>query len=343
MPRGRPKKIKQTVNKIEKEPSLPQNIMDDNVISINKEPQEIDVNLKKAVNDLTKQFGHSIIHLAKDEEDKERLPFGIETIDNLIGNGIPAGMFTILWGNKGVAKTTLTYHLIAQAQKKNKKCLFLDLEGSFDKIWAEKCGINLDTLLIGHFKTAEEAMDTMIQLTNKQVIDLIVLDSVQSLSPTGEKETKTGKEKSVEDDTMALLARKLSQFFRMAASGVYEGKVAVLLIGQARIDLGSFIKLDTLSGGKALGHWSVITLKAYRGNKADAPRYRFKVDGKSKEIIIGFDLHIRLEKRKISGTAPENSEIRIPFYDTFGFQQPTDKQILEIYKDWVDFEKDNDE
>jgi recombination protein RecA len=245
-----------------------------------------------------------------------------------------------LWGNKSSTKTTLSYLIIAQAQKKGKTCLYIDLENSFDKVWAEKMGIDLNKLFIARFPIAEEAFDSIIKLANEKCVDLIVLDSIQSLSPKGEKETKTGKERSVEDDTMALLARKLSQFFRMTAHGVAKGKVAMLLIGQARTDLGSFIKLDALSGGHALQHWSSITLKAYRGSKADAPRYKFKVDGKSKEIIIGFSLNIKIEKTKVSGTAPESSVVTLPFYYEYGFIKPTEEQIKQSFGDWIEFEQD---
>jgi RecA/RadA recombinase len=207
-------------------------------------------------------------------------------------------------------------------------------------MWAEKMGIDLNRLLVARFPVAEEAFDSIIKLCNEKCVNLIVLDSIQSLSPTGEKVTKTGKEKSVEDDTFALLARKLSQFFRMTASGVAKGKVAILLIGQARTDLGSFIKLDALSGGHALQHWSAITLKAYRGSKADAPRFKFKINGKAREIIIGFSLNIKIEKTKISGTAPENSSIMLPFYYEYAFIEPTENQIRETFKDWIDFESE---
>jgi len=296
--------------------------------------------LKRVVNDLSKQFGKSVIRLAGQEAEKERLPFGLEQLDKLLGGGIPSGMFSILWGNKSSSKTTLTYLLIAQAQRKGKTCLFMDLEQSFDKEWARRMGVNVDTLLLGDFENAEQCLDTIIKLTGEKCIDLIVLDSIQSLSPKGEQETKAGKEKSVEDDTMALLARKLSQFFRMTAHRVFKGEVAMLLIGQARTDLGSFVKLDTLSGGHALGHWSAITMKVYRGSKADAPRYKFKVDGKSKELIIGFSLNLKIEKTKISGTAPESSVITLPFYFEYGFMKPTDKQIETTFKDWIEFESE---
>lgn len=297
-------------------------------------------NLKKVVNELSKTMGHEIIHFASEEPEKERIPTGIDQIDKLIGGGIPEGMFSVIWGNKSSTKTTLSYLIVAQAQKRGKQCLYIDLEQSFDKIWAEKMGVDLDRLLIAKFSSAEESFDSIIKLCNEKCVNLIVLDSIQSLSPQGEKETKTGKERSVADDTMALLARKLSQFFRMTANGVAKGKVAILLIGQARTNLSAFIKLDTLSGGHALQHWSAITLKAYRGSKVDAPRFKFKVEGKTKEIIIGFSLNIRLEKTKISGTAPENSTVILPFYYEFGFIKPTEEQIRKTYKDWISFESE---
>jgi len=332
---GKNKILKDMKTALDQAPEVKKAIKED----IKKE--EIDPNLKRVTNELTKQFGHSIIHFANEEPEKERIPTGIESIDKLIGGGIPEGMFTVLWGNKSSVKTTLAYLIIAQAQKRGIQTLYVDLEQSFSKLWAEKMGIDLNRLLLANeFQNAEECMDSIIKLCNEKSVGLIVLDSIQSLSPSGEKETKTGKEKSVADDTMALLARKLSQFFRMTAHGVAKGKVAMLLIGQARTDLGSFIKLDALSGGHALQHWSAITLKTYRGSKADAPRYRFKVDGKAKEIITGFSLNVKIEKTKVSKTAPENSVVTLPFYYEYAFIEPTENQIKEIYSDWISFEEE---
>lgn len=314
---------------------------------LKQDSQKVNPKLKGVVSDLTKKFGHEIIHYAKDEKERDKISFIIPEVNKLIG-GIRHGSFSIIWGNKSCAKTTAVYYLIAEAQKSNKVCFYIDLEHSFDAIWAKQCGVNLDTLLVGHFENAEEAMDTLIKMAKEKVVDFVILDSVQSLSPKGEQETKKGVEKSTEDDTMALLARKLSQFFRMAGSGVYTGNVAVLLIGQARTDLGGFIKLDTLSGGHALSHWSSLTIKFHRGSKVDAPTYKFEVlnnKGKKvkKEIIIGFSLVIRVEKTKVSGSAPENTEIRIPFYYGFGFNKPTDEQIIDLYSDWIEMEASTEE
>jgi RecA/RadA recombinase len=301
--------------------------------------KEISINpeLKKTINELTKQFGHEIIHFASEEPERERIPTGIPELDKMI-TGFPAGAFSVIWGNKGSTKSTTALYLIAQAQKLGKTCLYLDLETSFDNSWADKCGIDRSKLLIGHFDNAEEGLDTAIKMSREKVIDVIILDSVQSLSPEGEQETKKGEEKSTGDDTMALLARRLSQFFRMDASGNYKGNVTFILIGQSRMDLGGYIKLEKLSGGKALAHWATLIIKTYRATKADSPIYKFKIGEKNKSFPIGFSICYRLEKKKISGTAPEETEVRTNFYNEFGFKKPTDKEIVTLYADWIAME-----
>jgi protein RecA len=309
--------------------------------SLGKVEVPINPELKKIVNELGKTFGHEVIHLASEEVEKERIPTGIEAFDKLTG-GLPAGAFTVIWGNKGSTKTTTALHLIAEAQKIGKTCLYLDLEHSYDNEWATKCGVDTSKLLIAsNFDNAEQAMDTAIKVSREKVVDVIVLDSVQALSPKGEQEEKSGKEKSVEDDTMALLARKLSLFFRVSGTDVYRGKVTFILIGQARTDLGGFIKLDKLSGGKALGHYATLVIKAYKAGKADAPHFNFRIGEKNKSFPIGSQICYRLEKKKISHTAPEETELRQDFYNEFGFKKPTDKEIETLYHEWIEFEQED--
>jgi len=301
---------------------------------------EINSALRNSVNELTKKFGHEIIHFASEEPERERIPTGIPELDKMI-TGFPSGAFSVIWGNKGSTKSTTVLNLIAQAQKLGKQCLYLDLETSFDNKWADKCGVDRNKLLIGHFDNAEQALDTAIKMSKEKVIDIIILDSVQSLSPEGEQETKKGETKSTGDDTVALLARRLSQFFRMDAAGNYRGNITFILIGQSRMDLSGYIKLEKLSGGKAIAHWATLIIKAYRSTKADAPRFKFEIKGKKKEIPIGFEICYRLEKKKISGTAPEETEVRANFYNEFGFVEPTEKQIKELYSDWISFEENS--
>ena len=294
--------------------------------------------LKKTLRDVDKMFPGSL-QPASEVAEKERIPFPLAELNTLTGGGIPSGTFSVIWGNKSCGKTTMVYALIAEAQKKGKKCAMLDIENSFDGSWAAKQGVNLDTLLVGNkFKTAEEAMDTLIKLTQDQVVDFIIVDSIQALSPQSEQETSKGVKKSTSDDSMALLARKLSQFFRMCAGDVARGKVAVLLIGQARTSLGGYVALETLSGGHALQHWSSMTIHIRRGQKKDAPVEKYKetfIDPetgkeryKTKARIIGFNCVIKLEKTKLKSEI-EGSERQLPFYLRTGFNKPEGVELVQ--------------
>jgi recombination protein RecA len=223
----------------------------------------------------------------------QRIPFKSTKLNEVTGGGVPCGRFSVIWGSKGSTKTTNCYDLVANAQEMGKTCLWIDFERSFDPIWAAAQGVSVEDLLMAPaFDNAEQAMDLIIGLTKTKSIDLIIIDSVQGLSPLGEQETKKGVERSMVDDTMALLARKLSQFFRMSAGKVAESDCTVVLIGQTRMDLGGYITLEKLSGGNALEHWSSLTIHIRRGTKADAPR-------DSDDNIIGFDVVARVDKSKV--------------------------------------------
>ena len=118
---------------------------------------------------------------------------------------------------------------------------------------------------------------------------------------------------------MALLARKLSQFFRMSASGVAESNCTMVMIGQTRKDLGGFITLDRLSGGNALEHWSSMTVHFRRGKGANAPTKKIETDeisaktgkNKTKSVPIGFELVAKVNKSKVG--SEEGNQAHIPF------------------------------
>ncbi len=292
---------------------------------------------KKTLNDvlkgLNKQFGHSAFQLAESVEERPRIKFKQERLNKLTGGGIPRGQFTTLWGGSSCGKTSTVYDIIAEAQKQGLVCIYGDLEHSYDPLYATKHGIDTMKLIYaGGFKNAEESMDAIITVCKAGVADLVVIDSVQGLSPKGEQEEKGGKEKSVENDTMALLARKLSQFFRMAAESVSSSNTAVILVGQTRMDLGSFIKLEQLSGGHALLHWSSLTVHFRRGQKADFPTKEIVgEDGKKEKVIVGFNCVVKVTKSKIAG-ATEGDSVSLPCYYGHGLTDgvaPVETTIVE--------------
>lgn len=294
--------------------------------------------LKKTMQEINKRYGNTVLHYGTDVKEYEKVPFGIPELDNILDGGIVKGLFTTLWGGSGVGKTTLAYYLTVQAQKLGKIVYYIALE-PFDKERAKQFGVDVDKLILGQFPIAEQSLDSIIEFAEKKLVDVIILDSLHSLSPKLEQQEKRGKKKSVEADSMALLARKLSQFFRMAIHSINKAKIAVLLIGQTRTDLGGFIPMQRLAGGRSLHHNSRLILHIRKGNKADAPTDKVKCDiideegfekTKTTTQIVGFDCVIKIQKTQITGTKPENTEIHIPFYYNGGFtkiEETTNKPV----------------
>lgn len=279
--------------------------------------------LKKIMSDINKKHGITLMQLAKDAPPKTQLSYGITQIDDLTG-GIRQGNFTVIYGSPRTGKSTLSYEIIATSQKIGKTCCYIDMERSFDPIRAMTMGVDTQELiLVSDCDTAEQAMDIVIRLGKEQVADVVVLDSIQAMSPKGEQfEGKSQEMRSIEDDTMALLARKLGQFFRMCASYIYKANMAIVMIGQVRTQgIGTYMTREGLSGGKGLLHWPVTILYLRHGQGVDAPTEKIVVDGKKKDRKIGFDCVIKLEKTKVSGSKTEGEEVHLPFYFKTGFKK----------------------
>lgn len=270
---------------------------------------------------LNKKLGIEGITIASDLVPWKRAAFGIPELDTIIGGGIPHGNFTTLWGGPGSGKTSAAFKLAAEAQKAGKIVYWIALE-PFDALRAKQFGVNLDELMIGQFPQAEQALDTIIDYARDKLVDVIILDSIHSLSPKGEQENSKG-EKSVGEDTMALLARKLSQFFKMAIDPVKRAEVAVLLIGQTRMQVG-FISIEALTGGNALHHFSKLIIRNRRGAKDEAPVQKVKNEetGKTEDVITGFNGVFKLEKVQVPGAKTEGTVISRPYYYESGYDLP---------------------
>ena len=271
-----------------------------------------------------KKYGRQVLKYAKHEV-IERIPFKCDKFNEVSGGGVPIGRFNIIWGPKGSTKSSSCYDLVSNAQAEGKICAWFDYEQSFHSEWASVHGVDVENLVLcNEFNTAEEGMDMIINMAETEAVDLIIIDSIQGLSPTGEQETKKGIVKDMKDDTMALLARKLSEFFRRTASRIARAKCTIVLIGQNRTSLGSFITFDKLSGGNALEHWSSLTLAVRRGQKANAPAVSKKtgnpVKGSNPDAkYCGFEVVMKVEKSKVG--PDEMKEARALFYYGEGFKE----------------------
>jgi len=270
-----------------------------------------------------------ILSFGNEAQDKEVIPTGIKTVDKFIGGGTKRGTFTVIYGGEKVGKSTLVLQAISNAQKDNKLCCYIDLEHTFDKKRAISLGINLEELVLAEkCENAEQALEIIRTLCKQKVIDLIVVDSIQAMSPKNEQENK-GKERELASKEIAELARTLSKFFRVVSPDVFNAQASVIMIGQIRIaGIGSFYTHADLSGGEALKHWAFTRCFVRRGQKSDSPITKIKeyfIDPESKIRYItkkeelGFDVVIKLEKTKSSKSVKEGSEVHIPFLFDKGF------------------------
>ena len=288
---------------------------------LTKEQKERQAKLKDVLKGINKKTGEGSVKFANEIEDRKRLPFKSEHFNKLSGGGIPEGTFSCFWGGKGTGKTTAILDLIAVSQAKGKICAYINGERSYDPIWAKKRGVDVDTLVIIEVETLEEGLDAVIKLCREKVADLIVFDSIHGLAPDAELyKGKAEEEKSTADSNMALRARALTQFFEMATAFVANAKCAILLVAQARMDLSGFVKLEHLTGGHALLHFSRLILKFRRGQKADAPTEKVEIDEVDKhgkpvkeDKQVGFDMVVKVEKSQLDGCI-EGDEIHLPFF-----------------------------
>ena len=288
--------------------------------------------LKQKMALINKKAGKEVISMATESHSRSRIPFTSEDLNIVTGGGIPRGAFSVLWGSKAAGKTSACYDLISRAQEMGLMCQLYDFERSFDPEWAKKFGVDPEFLAIAKFENAEEGLDNVIEVCQKKLVDLIIIDSIQGMCPKGEYESKKGKEKSLEDDTMGLLPRRLSKFFGKSAPFVDGSDCAVVMIGQTRMDLGAFVVLESLTGGNALQHWSSLTVHCRRGKKANAPSQ--KVDsgektktGKAKmtSVPLGFEMVAKVDKSKVG--PDEGKEARLSFYYGSGFKKPDGVEI----------------
>jgi recombination protein RecA len=244
------------------------------VILSQKEKQR---RLDKALSELRKKYKTDkdsvIITTASKLVPKVKIPFGVPSIDIATGGGLDMGRFTTMFGGMGTAKSTLAYKLIASAQSMKLTPMLVDAEHRFSKHWAVVNGVDIDNLY--HIEpdegaSAEQILDLYIELAKNRAADLIIFDSISALSPREELD------KSLEQNTMALIARDLSRFFRKSAAINSKANICCLIIGQLRASLSLYPRvIDGLTGGLALRSWSqyiICTSKKNLPSKSTIPK-----------------------------------------------------------------------
>ena len=213
--------------------------------------------LAAAISQIDRQFGKgSIMKMSDNRLSIEAIPTGSIALDIALGvGGIPRGRVIEIYGPESSGKTTLTQHIVAEAQKMGGVAAFIDAEHAFDPIYAANCGVNVEDLLVSQPDTGEQALEICETLVRSGAIDVIVVDSVAALVPRAEIEGDMG------DSHVGLQARLMSQALRKLSGAVAKSRTSLIFINQLRMKIGvMFGNPETTTGGNALKFYASVRL-----------------------------------------------------------------------------------
>ncbi len=214
--------------------------------------------LDQAILQIEKQYGKGSIMRLGDEERQQVdvIPTGCLSLDIALGiGGVPRGRIIEIYGPESSGKTTVSLHILAEAQKLGGTAAFIDAEHALDPNYAEKLGVNVNELYISQPDTGEQALEICETLVRSGAVDIVVVDSVAALTPKAEIDGDMG------DSHVGLQARLMSQALRKLTAVTSKSKAVVIFINQLREKVGvMFGNPETTTGGKALKFYSSIRL-----------------------------------------------------------------------------------
>jgi len=243
--------------------------------------------LELAVAQIEKQFGKGAI-MKMSEATKvnvDVIPTGSLGLDIALGvGGVPRGRIIEVYGPESSGKTTLAYHMVAEAQKKGGVAAFIDAEHAMDPEYAGNIGVDLEKLLISQPDTGEQALEIVETLVRSNAVDIVVVDSVAALVPRAEIEGEMG------DSHMGLQARLMSQALRKLAGVISKSRTTVIFINQLRMKIGvMFGNPETTTGGVALKYYSSIRMEIRKGEQI-----------KDGDKVLGNRTKVKIVKNKVA-------------------------------------------
>lgn len=250
-----------------------------------KDPRE--EALEQALLKIEKDFGKGAIMKLGDKpyQKVEVIPTGCLTLDMALGiGGIPKGRIIEIYGPESSGKTTVSLHIVAEAQKHGGRAAFIDAEHALDPSYAEKLGVDTKSLYVSQPDNGEQALNICDTLIRSGAFDVIVVDSVAALTPKAEIDGEMG------DNHVGLQARMMSQALRKMTSVSSKSQTAVIFINQLREKIGvMFGSPETTTGGKALKFYASVRLDV---RKTDTIK-----DGQN---IIGNRTKVKVVKNKLA-------------------------------------------
>src|SRR5438094_2743994 len=246
-----------------------------------------------ALTQIERQFGKgSIMRLgSKEFAAISSIPSGSIGVDVALGvGGIPRGRIIEIFGPESSGKTTLSLHIIAEAQKTGGLAAFIDAEHALDAEYAKKLGVDIDNLIVSQPDSGEQALEIAEVLVRSAAIDVIVIDSVAALVPRAELEGEMG------EAQMGLQARLMSQALRKLTGVVSKSKTCFIFINQIREKIGvMFGNPETTTGGRAL--------KFYASVRVDIRRIASIKDG---DVVVGGRTRVKVVKNKVAAPFRES-------------------------------------
>lgn len=243
--------------------------------------------LEAAIGQIEKQFGKGSVMKLGDftAMNVEAIPTGALSLDVALGiGGIPRGRIIEVFGPESSGKTTLTLHMIAEAQKLGGEAAFIDAEHALDPVYAKHLGVDIDNLIVSQPDTGEQALEIAEALVRSGALDIIVVDSVAALVPKAEIDGDMG------DSHIGLQARLMSQALRKLAGAINKTKTVIVFINQLREKVGvMFGNPETTPGGRALKFYSSVRMDIRKIEN-------LKQDGE----VVGNRARVKVVKNKVA-------------------------------------------
>jgi recombination protein RecA len=244
--------------------------------------------LEGAISQIEKAFGKgSIMKLGKKDNnsDIDVVSTGSLTLDIALGIfGLPKGRIIEIYGPESSGKTTLSLHVLAEAQKKGGTCVFIDAEHALDPSYAKKLGVKIDDLILSQPDSGEQALEIADTLVRSASVDVLVVDSVAALVPKAELEGDMG------DSHIGLQARLMSHALRKLTSSISKSNTMVIFINQIRMKIGvMFGNPETTTGGNALKFYASVRLDIRKGAAI-----------KQNDVVVGNTTVVKVVKNKMA-------------------------------------------
>ncbi len=254
------------------------------------------------------------------------IPSGCLSIDAALGvGGFPRGRVIEIYGPESGGKTTMTLHVIAEAQKLGGQAAFIDAEHALDPVYARKLGVDVDNLLVSQPDNGEQALEIAEALIRSGGVDIVVVDSVAALVPKAELEGEMG------DPQMGLQARLMSQALRKLTGIVSKSRTCLIFINQIREKIGvMFGNPETTTGGRAL--------KFYASMRVDIRRIQAIKEG---DKVVGSRTRAKVVKNKVAAPFRE-AEFDIVYGEGISREGDlidlgVEKGVLEKSGTWISF------